>query len=81
MLENILRLIGTGQAWSVDDLSKELGSTKESILAAIEFLEQTKYIKRVKLCNCTGQCGNCHACDGMELLSTQPFMWEIVKKV
>lgn len=38
-------------------LSKELGSTKESIFAAIEFLERTEYIKRVNLCNCTGQCG------------------------
>lgn len=79
MLEDILKLIGTGQAWSVNALSEKLGITKESTLAAIEFLEQEKYIKRVNFCNGNRKCGNCHACEGMEMLSTQPLMWEIMK--
>lgn len=80
MLTELLNLIALGKAWSIDDLSKELGVSKEQVLAGINFLEQSNYIKRVDFRCCTGQCGNCHACEGMELLSAQPLMWELVKQ-
>lgn len=79
MLTELLDLITSGRAWSVDELAIALGVSKDKVLAGISYLEQAKYIKRVNFCSCSGQCGNCHACEGMELLSTQPMMWEIVK--
>lgn len=80
MLIELLNLIDLGRAWSVDELAAVSGASKDKIFAEIEFLEQAGYIKRVRPCRCSGQCGSCHACEGTELLSSQPLMWEIVKK-
>lgn len=48
-------------------------------MAAIAFLEQANYIKRIKFCAANGFCGNCHACEGMDILNAGPIMWEVVK--
>lgn len=79
MLTELLNLITSGRAWSVDELAVALGVSKDKVLAGINYLEQAKYIKRVNFRSCIGPCGNCHACEGMELLSTQPLMWKIIK--
>lgn len=80
MLEAILELLGYGQAWSIDNLSIELGISREMVCAAISFLEQSKYIKRVGQNNCNGNCKNCHNCEGTELLSTQPCILFAIDK-
>lgn len=79
MLEEVLKALSTGHTWSVDELSEKLGMTKENTLAAIAFLEQANYIKRIKFCAANGSCGKCHACEGMDILNAGPIMWEVVK--
>lgn len=79
MMNKMLSLLGTGHSWTIFELAMKLNVSVDRVRAEIEFLEKNEYIKKVYLNSCDKQCENCHACEGINMLSNQPFVWEIIK--
>lgn len=75
-MTELLKLLGEGRAWSVEDLAGQLHQTPEQIGRQIEFLEQTGYLRRVGGCghDCKGCSAHCGAGAG---LGSMPVFWEV----
>lgn len=88
-MEELLNLLTDGCSRTIEMLANELGTTNEDILRKIDFLEQSKIIRRVatsyskKCAGCShgGNCGSqaCAACMPKGGFKNMGIMWEVIK--
>lgn len=88
-MEELLNLLTDGRSRTIEMLANELGTTNEDILRKIDFLEQSKIIRRVatsysKKCAGCSHCGNCGsqacaACMPKGGFKNMGIIWEVIK--
>lgn len=88
-MEELLNLLTDGRSRTIEMLANELGTTNEDILRKIDFLEQSKIIRRVATsyskkcsgCSHGGNCGSqaCAACMPKGGFKNMGVMWEVIK--
>jgi DNA-binding Lrp family transcriptional regulator len=88
-MEELLNLLTDGRSRTIEMLANELGTTNEDILRKIDFLEQSKIIRRVatsysKKCSGCSHGGNCNsqacaACMPKGGFKNMGMMWEVIK--
>ena len=75
-MTELLALLQTSQAWSVESLAVQIGTTPDDIRRQIEFLEHAGFLRRVS--GCGHDCRGCGAHCGMgDLQSGMPVFWEV----
>ena len=88
-MEQLLQILSDGRSRTIEMLANELGTTNDDILRKIDFLEQSKIIRRVatsyskKCAGCShgGSCNTkaCAACMPKGGFKNMGVMWEVIK--
>lgn len=81
MLNQILMLLDTGNALSLEDICEKTGASKDSVKAQIEFLERAGYLKSIELPHVQKtNCSDCKKDCNFQMKSTCfPCVWEKTK--
>lgn len=81
MLTQILRLLKGAHLLSMDMIAKELGTDKETVLAALEQLRHMGYLRRENTVQCRSVSG-CKGCSGCAVAarpgSSGPIIYTLI---
>lgn len=84
MFAKLIHLLSEGKTYSLQEMSRKLGVSKETLRGYIDYLSekdllsQVNFEKEENACagNCVG-CKGCKVCGEKEAFENLPILWEI----
>lgn len=83
MFVKLIRLLSEGKTYSVQELSRKLGVSIETLRGYIDYLSEKDLLSQVDFEQeenaCTGNCAACKGCKGLRekrTLKNMPTLWE-----
>lgn len=64
MLTDLLQGLDSGTSYSQDELARLTGTSRENVMAQIDYLTRLGYLKRISLTKSCSESGGCKGCSG-----------------
>ncbi len=80
MFAKLIHLLSEGKTYSLQELSRKLGISKETLRGYIDYLSEKNLLSQPDFEKeenaCAGNCAGCKGCAGRKTFKNAPTLWE-----
>ncbi len=80
MFVKLIHLLSEGKTYSMQEMSRKLGVSKETLRGYIDYLSEKDLFSQPDFEKeenaCTGNCDGCKGCGGRKTFKNVPTLWE-----